>query len=561
MWQTSMMLRPTLEGPTASRSGQPLASRVAVWAKHALLIASVLLTLEALWPSVATAVSSPEAQPDFSVIDRFVRSEMDAIGLPGVALGIVQGDRVVHMRGFGEADSSGGEVTPQTPFVMGSVAKTFTALAIMQLVEAGEVDLESPVRRYLPWFRVADPEASERITVRHLLTHTSGLSQYLPGDAYITQEDLSDDALENAVRDLKGVELTQPVGETAKYSNMGYSILGLIVQTVAGEPFEQYVQERILDPLEMGNSYASVAEARQHGLATGYQFWFGRPHSTSAKLGTVDAANRALAPAGLITSSAEDMTHFLIAQLNGGRYRDTRVLSPASVAEMHRPAVDLPSGDLGTLGWVAGKAETNGIPTVSKGGDNPDFHANVILDPSERWGVVLLTNGNNLLHAVRINSIAPGVLSLLVGREPPPAPSLLQEPQMQGLLLVLAVAVLQLAGMARSIVLLRRWRTHPALRPRGVVRIAMRVLAPAALNFAWVWWGILPATGGGLSASSVSFLMLYDVGWAAFVSGAVALVWGVVLRPALVLLVLRLPGTKPPGSPDRAQIPQDVVHA
>jgi CubicO group peptidase (beta-lactamase class C family) len=561
MSEARMMPRPTSRGPIALHSKQLLARRVPLWAKYALLITSVLLTLESLGPSVATAVSSPEAPPDFTSIDRFVRSEMDAIGLPGVALGIVKGDRVVHMRGFGEADSSGREVTPQTPFVMGSVAKTFTALAIMQLVESGEVDLDGPVRRYLPWFRVADPEASGRITIRHLLTHTSGLSQYLPGDAYITHEDLSDDALENAVRDLKGLELTQPVGETLQYSNMGYSILGLVVQTVAGEPFEQYVQERILDPLQMFNSYASVAEARQHGLATGYQFWFGRPHATSAELGTVDAANRALVPAGLITSSAEDMTHFLIAQLNSGRFRDTTVLSPAGIAEMHRPAVELPSGDSVTLGWVAGKTETNGIPTVSKGGDDPDFHADVILDPSVGWGVVLVTNGNDLLQAARIKSIAPGVLSLLVGREPPPAPSLLQEPQMQSLLLVLAVAVLQLAGMARSIVLIRRWRTNPAQRPHGVGRIAMRVLVPAALNFAWVWWGILPATGGGLSAASVSFLTIYDVGWAAFVSGAVALIWGVVLRPALVLLVVRLSATGPPGGPDRAQIPQDAVHA
>jgi Beta-lactamase len=268
-----------------------------------------------------------------------------------------------------------------------------------------------------------------------------------------------------------------------------------------------------------------------------------------------------VSPAGSISSSAEDMTHYLIAELNGGRYRDASVLSPAGVAEMHRPAVGLPSGDSTTIGWVAGKTETNGIPTVSKAGDNPDFHADVILDPSDRWGVVLLTNGNDLLRAVRIKSIAPGVLSLLLGREPPPAPSLLQEPQMQSLLLVLAVAVLQLAGIARSIVLLRRWRAHPARRPRGVVPIAMRVVLPAALSFAWVWWGILPATGGGLSAASVSFLTVYDVGLAALVSGAVALLWGVILRPALAFFVLRTPGTKLPNRPDRARIQQDVVHA
>ena len=137
----------------------------------------------------AVLISGPAAaddDPDLAAIDRYVRSEMDAQRIPGLALGIVHGDRIVHVQGFGQADRSGREVTPQTPFLIGSVTKSFTALAIMQLSEAGRVQLDAPVQRYLPWWRVADPDASTRITVRHLLYQVSGLSK-ATGNAYADQ--------------------------------------------------------------------------------------------------------------------------------------------------------------------------------------------------------------------------------------------------------------------------------------------------------------------------------------------------------------------------------------
>ena len=126
--------------------------------------------------------------PDLAAIDRYVRSEMDAQRIPGLALGIVHGDRIVHVQGFGQADRSGRRVTPQTPFLIGSVTKSFTALAIMQLSEAGRLQLDAPVQRYLPWWRVADPDASTQVTVRHLLYQVSGLSK-ATGNAYATSGD------------------------------------------------------------------------------------------------------------------------------------------------------------------------------------------------------------------------------------------------------------------------------------------------------------------------------------------------------------------------------------
>src|SRR6266540_4335097 len=219
----------------------------------------------------AAPAPSPRASPDFAAIDAYVESQMREQRIPGLALGIVQGDQIVHLKGFGVADPSGRAVTPQTPFQIASISKSFTALAVVQLVEAGKVDLDAPVQRYLPWFRVADPDASARITVRHLLTHTSGLRDQ---SEEFTSRDASDGALEKAVRALRTVPSAQPGGQAFQYANINYSVLGLIVQTVAGQSYEDYVQAHVLAPLEMTDSYTSPLEARRHGLATGHRYWF-----------------------------------------------------------------------------------------------------------------------------------------------------------------------------------------------------------------------------------------------------------------------------------------------
>ncbi|MGH9140335.1 MAG: serine hydrolase domain-containing protein [Thermoanaerobaculia bacterium] len=145
--------------------------------KH--LLASLCVSALALIEAVSGTASQVASGGDinFSDIDRYVSQRMGSARIPGLAVAIVKGDRIVYLQGYGVADSSGRLVTAHTPFLIGSITKSFTALSTMQLVEAGKVDLDALVQRYVPWFRVADPQASARITVRHLLTMTSGLPQ------------------------------------------------------------------------------------------------------------------------------------------------------------------------------------------------------------------------------------------------------------------------------------------------------------------------------------------------------------------------------------------------
>jgi CubicO group peptidase (beta-lactamase class C family) len=509
--------------------------------------ALLALVVVGMTQALATGNSSSQADdPDFDAIDAYVQDQMQEMRMPGVALGIVKGDEIVHLEGFGDAHDSGREVTPQTPFKIGSTSKSFTALAIMELVEDGKVELDAPVQRYIPWFRAADSDASARITVRHLLSQTSGIPT-VAGVAYAYKGDSSKDALEKEVRATSDVELTHPPGKVWQYSNRNYTTLGLIVQMVSGESYEQYVKRHILAPLGMNNSFMFLPEAERHGLATGHQFWFGRPFPGGGL-----AYNRAMTPTGLMTSDAQDMSRYLIAQLNGGRYEGAQILSAEGVAEMHRGAADTGQPDVSyAMGWI--DAETNGVPIVWHNGDTGDFHTTMILVPESKWGVVVLMNGSNDLREGSMDTIADGVVARLVGVEPPPPPGLSQEPFLITFLVIVAVGVLQVFGIIRSVVLVRRWRAEQARRPHGVVRVGLRVGLPLVLNLLWavILLVVLPP----LFSLPLQTLLVVDVGRVVLLSAGLALVWGVVLRPLLALLALRAKGT--PGdanTPEKARV-------
>ena len=465
--------------------------------------------------SDVAATGVPNAASDFAAIDRFVEAEMDAQRIPGLALGIVEGDRIVHMRGFGKADASGRAVSPETPFIIGSLSKSVTALAIMQLVEARRVELDASVQQYIPWFRVADESASARITVRHLLNQTSGLSTKA-GRSFQGSGDTSDNALERAVRKLSTVQLTKPVGATHQYSTVNYSVLGLIVETVSGQSYERYIQEHIFDRLEMRNSFTAAAQAERQGLATGHHYWFGRPVAVDLPY------NRGLLPAGYLISSAEDMAHYLIAQLNEGTYGGSAVLSPSGTAALHRPAVRTPEADTSYgMGWFVGPV--NGLPAVFHQGETFNYHANIVLIPESQRGVVVLMNAENSLDLFlrgRMGTVAEGVVSLVEGREPPSPPS------NTGMFLVYAAVleaiVLQVGMMIRSAAALRRRRV-----PTGRFGWKSRTGVAVALNLTWALLVLvlLPKQFGVPLLTLAQGLP--DLAYLLLVSGVAAVVWSV----------------------------------
>jgi CubicO group peptidase (beta-lactamase class C family) len=235
-----------------------------------LCLLAILVAALAAQPVAAGSRGDTPGVIDTARLDAFVGERVRRHGLPGLALGVVEGDRIVHLRGYGAADSAR-PVTPQTPFLLASVSKPLTATAVMQLVEAGRVELDAPVVRYLPDFRMADPDASARITVRHLLQHTSGL----PLTACDTRAEAA--TLAEYAAELRTVALAAEPGARHRYCSGNYNLLGRVVEVVSGQPFGDYMQRQVFAPLAMRHAFADERAAQRAGLARGHRCSSGRP--------------------------------------------------------------------------------------------------------------------------------------------------------------------------------------------------------------------------------------------------------------------------------------------
>ncbi len=467
----------------------------------------------------------------YEAIDAYVEKEMHRLNMPGVSLAIVEGDQVVHLRGFGCSRPHGEAPTPQTPFFIGSLTKSFTALAVMQLVEAAKIDLDAPVQRYLPWFRVADPEASAQMTVRHLLNQTSGLPTSC-GETTLADFDSRPDANERQARALSTLSLTRPVGSAFEYSNANYNLLGLIIESASGESYVGYIQKHVFTPLGMDHSYTSRAIARQNGLAMGHQYWFHRPKAAP----DLPIPHGSLS-AGLLISCAEDLARYLSAHLNGGRYGNMQVLSGAGIDELHRGvgevrAFGLSLGRYG-MGWFVDKIGQTEVAWHS--GTLPDFAAYMAILPGQKKGVVLLFNACHHWMNPVLTEFGSGVAALLAGEQPVrPVPFVGMIPAMlRGQLLL---PVLQGAGVVATLTRLRHWQRDPARRPNGGRRWGLHVLLPLIANL------LIALSLKPLLGKRSGYLKLYmpDSSRIATVCGSFALVWGF-LRTVLVIHSLRKP--------------------
>ncbi|MBW6465650.1 MAG: beta-lactamase family protein [Brevefilum sp.] len=352
----------------------------------------------------AETTSEPEIQPNLEAAEAYLEAQMRRHGFKGMAAAITQGDEIIYLSGFGSA-GGGQPIAPQTPFFIGSVSKSFTALAVMQLVDQGLVDLDSPVQTYLPWFTTLDHASSSQITVRHLLNQTSGLSNSSFRRPRITAET----TLEESVRHLSQAQLTAEPGTQFNYFNPNYNVLAQVVEAVSGMSFNRYLVENIFEPLEMEHSFVDRASAENAGLATGYSFFFGMTIPRQQPFYPAEI------PAGFIISSAEDMAHYMIAQVNDGSFNQKAILSPAAVAVMHAAPADVP-GDY-AMGWIV--QESNGLKTIRHNGAVETFYADVILLPEHALGITLLLNQNAMLpQLTTYNSLADGLIDTLLEQQP-----------------------------------------------------------------------------------------------------------------------------------------------
>lgn len=465
----------------------------------------------------------------FEEIDAYIEKQLDGLNIPGASLVIVEGDQIVHSKGFGVTGPGGKTPTPQTPFFIGSLTKSFTALVIMQLVEAGKVELDAPIQRYLPWFTLADPQAASQITVRHLLNQTSGISQ-IPGMITMSDFDDTPGAAERQARALATIELTRPVGSTFEYSNINYNLLGLVIEAASGESYADYVQKHIYAPLDMRHSYTSKTAAQQDGLAVGHQQWFGFPVAVPDLPVPVGSL-----PSGQLISSAEDIGHYLIAQLNQGEYDGDQIVSPEGIALMHRPAapIDLAGKDMGDYGMGWFNIELSEEPIVFHDGEVPDFFGYMALIPEQNLAMALLINTNEQAYNYAMWALSENVVRQLAGKSPESNAWGVLPWVMRGFLLL---PILQIVGIAATLRKAKHWQFEPTRRPGPVRMWLLHILLPGILDLV----SVAVATAI-LVSGMLKFIMLFmgDITSVLLISGAIALVW-LIVRTRLILGTLKV---------------------
>jgi len=327
--------------------------------------------------------------PDVNGAERlftaWIRGQIAYRNLPGLAVGVVSGQQLVWAQGFGFADvDKKTPMTPATKFRMASHSKLFTATAIMQLRDAGKLHLDDAVSAYLPWFQIGPASADDpAITIEELLTHSAGL----PREAGPHWSELS-------FPDAEGVQQFVQTHQAAfspevrwKYSNLGFTIAGMVVEAIAGEKWAAYVQNHIFNPLGMT---ASSVDQDVEGLATGYGARM--PDGTRAKMPFVDA--RAMGPATGITSNVEDMAKFVSLQFRQDKVGGCQILSAGALRQMHRVRV-LDNN------WQAGNAIgfaviRNGEKTyVGHGGSYFGYKTQTYMQMEPKVGVIVLTNADD----------------------------------------------------------------------------------------------------------------------------------------------------------------------
>ncbi len=437
--------------------------------------------------ALLTLLAAPTlAQPALPLdrLDAYLDAERERHGLPGLAVAVVRNGEVVHARGFGEA-APGVPMRADTPLMLGSVSKGLTALAVSRLADAGRLDPEAPVRRYLPDFALADTAVASRLTVRDLLTQRSGLTQNI---SYATTR--AGQSLAERVRRLGEVRPEGPPGEAFRYANVNYAVLGRIVEVVTDLPFEQALDTLVFAPLGMPSGSAPP------GRAEGYRFWFGA--AVPAGL-DYPADNR---PSGHLWASAEGLARVLaMLQRGGAMPGGGRFLSGTSARATTTP----PDSGFYARGWIRGAVED--VPATWHGGSLPNWNAFVALTDDSlaaepAVGVVVLTNANSRLGGSAIRAVQEGAVAVLAGREP--AETGFSVRWRHGL--VGLAALLWARWTARSLLRLRREARDPAARARWHARrgrLALDVLMPFVVAVAvpavfGVGWGPVVASAPDL---------------------------------------------------------------
>src|SRR5205823_872917 len=335
-----------------------------------------------------------------------VKEEIQQGRVPGFAIGVVRNGKLIYAKGFGVARLGGNTPISSTSlFHMASVTKTFVATAVMQLGEKGKIDLDAPLIRYLPYFKLND-ERYRTITIRQMLSHTSGIPDTVTYNWDKPEYDAG--ALERFVRSIADQKLVFAPGEKFAYSNTAYEMLGDVIAKVSGESFEDYVQHNILAPLGMKDSTLLVREANPRLLTSPHVMEKG-----AVVVSKIFPYNRAHSPSSTLYSSVEDMSRWAMANLNHGELDGQRILKRETAESMWRPVVDALGMKEG-ISWFSTVKQDHRF-VLHSGGD-VGFESLVILAPDDAVAVVAMSNFASS-DSNYIEQFVNGAMRIMLGLE------------------------------------------------------------------------------------------------------------------------------------------------
>ncbi|HXJ92037.1 MAG TPA: serine hydrolase [Terriglobia bacterium] len=371
--------------------------------KPKLVYMAVLRRLAAASLLLATLTGTAAAQSidvtqRLQGFDDYMAKTLKDWNAPGVGVGIVVNDKLVLAKGYGYRDY--GKKLPYTPRTMSPIAsntKLFTAVAAGMLVQEGKLTWDKPVRDSVLAIRFYNDQLNDSVTLRDMLSHRTGITRH---DTIWYKSDFTRKEL---FQKLVYLEPEEPLRTTFLYNNLMFAAVGYLIELQSGKTWEQFVRERIFNPLDMNSTSFSIADMlKQPEFGVGYT-----ERRDSFEIYRIpyyeDIAG--VAPCGAIVSNIEDMSHWLIALMNDGKYNGKQVLPPEVLKATLQPAIALPNVGLETRGWteILNAAYRMGRETASyrghlitfHGGDLPGFHTQVSFMPEDHIGVIVFEIGNH----------------------------------------------------------------------------------------------------------------------------------------------------------------------
>ena len=349
-------------------------------------------------PAAKTAVASGDLESRLVSIEAKVEKRRKELGIPGVSLAIVKDDKVIYSKGLGYKNFEKKiPITADTQLAIGSATKAFTGLSVLMSQDEGKLSIDESPKKYIPYFKINDPKIDEKIRVRNLLSHSSGLNRTDLG--WITGKLNTEEIIRVAGK----AKPIAGLGERFLYQNVMFLAAGEIVAAVQKQPWINFVPEHIFKPLGMTNSTMTVTQMKK---AKDYSFGYEYNFDTKQTRNLPTREITAIAPAGSINSSANDMANWLRFIVNGGELNGKRLVSKEGFDEWTKPQMKItPNGSVSYgFGWFVQTWKDKKV--IQHGGNIDGFNSMVAAMPGEKLGFVILTNvsasslGNEMLEIV-----------------------------------------------------------------------------------------------------------------------------------------------------------------